>query len=390
MPAERMKPESVQVDGLVYVLGGWDNAGTTHSTVFVYDPAADSWSQAASMPAGRTAPGVAALDGQVYVVGGCLDSATCATSTNTWRYDPASDSWTELADYPQSVAWLGCAGLDGQVICTGGTNGSIAYTDTFAYNPATDSWTQLADLPYDNWAMAADAANGQLVVSGGVTQGFATVTNRSAAYDPATNTWTEIEPSNNLVYRAGGACGFYKVGGSSGGFTPTTGVEQHPEFSDCAVITDVPWFSVDPTTATLQPGESLTVTVTRDSAVDQPGTYTGAVAIGHDTPYRVDPVGVTMVVTPPNNWGKLSGTVTGTSCQGGTQPLAGALVQLNGKKDSVTLFTDASGEYAWWMPVNNSPVQMIVVADGYIPQTRNTTIVPRSEQVEDFTLTALC
>ncbi|MFS8520703.1 MAG: kelch repeat-containing protein, partial [Micromonosporaceae bacterium] len=390
MPAERMKPETVQVDGLVYVLGGWDNAGVTHSTVFVYDPEADSWSQAADMPAGRTAPGVAVLDGQVYVVGGCLDASQCLTGNNLWRYDPASDSWTELANYPRSVAWLGCAGLADQVICTGGTDGLVAFTDTYAYDPATDSWTELADLPYDNWAMVADAANGQLVVSGGVTNGFSTVTNRSAAYDPVTDTWTEIEPSNNTVYRAGGACGFYKVGGSTGGFTPTTGVERHPEFTDCDVTTDVPWFSVDPVTSTLQPGESVTVTVTMDSAVDQPGTYTGGVAIRHNTPYRVDPVGVTMVVTPPNTWGKLSGTVTGTSCQGGTQPLAGALVQVNGKQDSVTLFTDAEGRYAWWMPVQNNPVQLIVVAGGYIPQARTTMVAPRSEQVENFTLTALC
>jgi len=153
---------------------------------------------------------------------------------------------------------------------------------------------------------------------------------------------------------------------------------------------DVPWMSVTPQELTLAPGASATVTVGLDAAVEQPGTYTARVAIGHDTPYQVDPVQVTMVVTPPNNWGKLSGTITGTNCDGSITPIAGALVQVNGKQASFTLFTDDDGHYGWWMPVNNNPLQLIVAANGYIPQARNGMVVPRQERVEDFTLQALC
>ena len=31
-----------------------------------------------------------------------------------------------------------------------------------------------------------------------------------------------------------------------------------------------------------------------------------------NTPQTIDPIGVTMNVTPPKDWGKLAGTVTGT------------------------------------------------------------------------------
>src|SRR5690606_15939874 len=149
------------------------------------------------------------------------------------------------------------------------------------------------DMPYDNWAMAADAANGQLVVSGGVTQGLPRAPTGAPASDRPPNRGPGTSRPKNRGNGPGGGAGSYRAGGSTGGFTPSTGVEQHPDYTDCAVSTDVPWFSVDPATATLQPGQSLTVTVTMDPAVDQPGTYTGGVAIRHDTPYQVNPVDVT-------------------------------------------------------------------------------------------------
>jgi subtilisin family serine protease/N-acetylneuraminic acid mutarotase len=391
LPGPRQKPGVVEIDGLIYVVGGWDGAGGTTATTLIYDPATDSWSQGANMPAGRTAPGVTVLDGQLYVVGGCTTNA-CPTSNTVWRYDPGADAWTTLANFPQSTAWLACAGLDDEVICAGGTDGTSARTTTFAYDPASDSWAQRADLPYDNWAMAYASANGQLVVSSGVTQGFATVTNRSAAYDPASDSWTEIEPANTAVYRAGSACGFYKVGGSTTGFTPVTNTEVHPDFTDCDVAgVDVPWLSVSPTIFTLEPGESVTVTISLDSgAVDQPGTYTAGIGVRHDTPHAIDPIGVTMVVTPPNSWGKISGTVMGADCDHGGQPLAGALVQVSGKHQQVTLFTDASGNYGWWMASNNSPLELIVAADGFVPQTASAQIRARQETVRDFILQGFC
>jgi subtilisin family serine protease/N-acetylneuraminic acid mutarotase len=392
IPGPRQKAEVVTVDGLIYVLGGWDNAGATMATTLIYDPATDSWSSGAAMPAGRTAPGAAVLDGQIYLVGGCTTNA-CPTTNTVFRYDPGADAWETLANYPESTGWLACGGLDGAVICAGGTDGTTTSTATYAYNPASDSWSERASLPYDNWAMGYAVANGQLVISGGVTQGFSVVTNEGARYDSALDAWSGIEPSNQSVYRVAGACGFYKVGGSTGGFTPQPFAEMHPDFGECLVDVDVPWLSVSPLSATLAPGQSVTVTVSMDSgATDegQPGTYTAGVGIGHDTPYAVPPVGVTMNVTPPNNWGKIAGTVTGVSCQGQENPLSGATVQINGRQQQVTLSTDAQGGYARWMASNNSPLTLIVAHSGYQPQTRQVTLRPRQTVIANFALSAIC
>jgi len=143
---------------------------------------------------------------------------------------------------------------------------------------------------------------------------------------------------------------------------------------------DLPWLEVSPASATLDPGQSVTVTVGMDSGAteeNQPGTYGAGVGIGHDTPYDVPTVGVEMVATPPNNWGKVAGTVTGVDCDGSVSPLGGATIQLNGSREQIALTTDADGGYARWMASNNNPVRIIVAHDGYQPQTDQVRLRPR-------------
>jgi hypothetical protein len=107
------------------------------------------------------------------------------------------------------------------------------------------------------------------------------------------------------VSSAGGAgsCGFYKVGGLSGsatGAAPTTDSEMLSGFNVCGV-TAIPWMSENPATVTLQPRQSVKVTVTLSATtadnVTQPGTYTTAIGFEQDTPYVVNPENVTMNVT---------------------------------------------------------------------------------------------
>lgn len=391
LPAERVKPEVVEYDGRIYILGGWDGDGTTHRTVYVYDPDRDVYRELAPMPAGRAAPGAAVVDGQIYVVGGCSGVDSCAQSNTVWRYDPSTDSWDTLADYPETVAWLGCAGLDGQLYCAGGSRPDFfdsASASTYAYDPATDTWTRRADLPYENWGMAYAAANGQLVVSAGVTNGSSELTNRGAAYDPAADRWTEIESSNRAVFRAAGVCGFYKIGGFDD--APVSDTELHPDFRDCAISSGLPWLSVAPENVTLQPGEQAQVTVRIDGAIEQPGTYHAGVGVRHDTPYGVDPVDVTVTATPPNDWGKVAGTVTSVDCQGNERPLPAAVVRINHAQGGVTRFSDAGGGYAYWIASSNNPVELIVSSSGHVPQSRAVRVSPRRTAVEDFALRQTC
>jgi N-acetylneuraminic acid mutarotase len=388
MPVAREKPAVAAVNGKLYVSGGWDTSGNPVARTDVYDPASNSWSTVSPNPHPAAAPGVAVADGKIYYVGGCGD-AFCTTNTNVVSYDPTADAWSSLAAYPHNDAWEGCGGINGKVYCAGGTDGAATFKNGFVLDPGANSWTAIADMPIDLWASAAGAANGLLLESGGVTNGFSTITNQGVVYDPSADSWTALPNNQFPRYRAGGSCGFYKVGGSSGGFSPTPDSEVLSGLDQCGVV-DVPWLAEAPTTATLQPGQSFTVTVTLSATtaakVFQPGTYTAQLGVSSNTPYRVDPINITMTVTPPNGWGKITGTVTGTDCKGNTAPLRGVQVQATGKGYSFSLKTDANGNYAFWAPAGSNPYTLIASRDGWISQTTKVNIKAQKTTTVNFNL----
>jgi N-acetylneuraminic acid mutarotase len=272
MPVGREKPGVAAVDGLLYVTGGWDTFGTPIAETDVYDPSTNTWSTVAPNPSPTAAPGVAVADGQIYFVGGCADGA-CTPSSHVSRYDPGSDTWDSAASYPTTDSWEGCAGIAGSVVCAGGVNGSVTLTHGWSYDPGSDTWSPIADMPFDLWGSAYGGPNGMLVQAGGVTNGFNTVTNQAIAYDPGTDSWANLPNAPTARYRSGGSCGFYKIGGSSGGFSPTPDVEKLSELDQCGAATDVPWLSEDPTSGEVPAGSSQDVDVTVDTHGLAPGVY---------------------------------------------------------------------------------------------------------------------
>jgi len=387
MATEREKPVAAFIDGRMYVVGGWGVSGDPMPNLEIYDPASNSWSSGATAPMAFAASGVAVLGGKMYVVGGC-DTDVCGHN-EVFVYDADANSWSQVADYPQLTSWLGCGAIGGQIYCAGGTNDTADLSAAYVYNPATDAWSPIASIPVDLWGGGAVAANDMLLLSGGVTASSTVITNQGFGYDPATDTWSPIANSNFTLFRGGSACGFYKVGGSPGGFNPRNSAEVLPGFTECIASQDVPWLSMTPTSFTVQPGTRVQVTVTLDASnidiVSQPGAYAAKITFTTDTPYTVAPVDVTMNATPPKTWGKIMGTVTGASCAG-VIPLPGATVQIDTWAAHYTLITDASGVYALWLDKRNNPLQLIVAKDGWQPQTKKVKITQGLTTVQDWRL----
>jgi hypothetical protein len=393
MSAAREKPGVGTIGGLLYVSGGWDTNGNPMAATAAYDPGSDSWTNIAANPAPRAAPGTAVANDQLYLVGGCAD-AFCTPSSTVVRYDPASDSWATLAPYPATTSWISCGGIDDLVYCAGGINGSTTPTDAFVYDPAANAWSAIADMTFNLWGSAFASANGMLLISSGLS-GSSTLTNQGLAYDPGTDTWTALPNAQLPRFRGAGACGFYKLGGSSvAGFSPTPDSERLSELDQCGV-TDVPWLAEDPTTFTVDPGQTVDVTVTLTATpangVDQPGTYTAQIVVKHDTPDTIPPIDVTMNVTPPKTWGKVAGTVLGRDCQGNTAPLNGAQIHINGQFGYMfDLSTDAAGKYARWLDTKYSPLTIIASKDGYISQTKSKITLKKGKTTTvNFTLQKL-
>jgi N-acetylneuraminic acid mutarotase len=276
MPVAREKPGVAAVNGLLYVTGGWDTIGNPIARTDVYDPSTNTWATVAPNPSPTAAPGVAVLDGKIYFVGGCADGS-CTPSAHVSRYDPASDTWDSVASYPTTDSWESCGGVNGMIYCAGGVSGSTTFSSGNGYDPGSDSWSPIANMPIDLWGSVYGAANGMLVVSSGVTQGFNTVTNQGFTYDPSSDSWTALPNATFPRYRAGGSCGFYKIGGSSAGFSPSPDSEKLSELDQCAAFTDVPWLSENPTSGTIQPGGSTVVSVTVDTHGLAPGSTYNAI-----------------------------------------------------------------------------------------------------------------
>ncbi|WTA40459.1 carboxypeptidase regulatory-like domain-containing protein [Streptomyces sp. NBC_00846] len=395
MSVAREAPQAAAYGGKLYVFGGWGANGNPVAKTEIFDPLTGAWSTGADNPkpyAGADNPkpyagaAVTVLGGKIYIVGGC--ASTCGT-TDVQVYDPASNSWSSGAEYPESIAWLGCGGVADKVYCAGGMSGSTTTKHAYSYDPSSDSWTPVADLSIDLWGTGNSAAAGKLLVSGGVTNESGTLTNRGYTYDPGSNTWTALPNSSRTFYRGGSVCGFYKVGGTTGSFVAFTTSDLLPGYDQCDATTDVPWLAEDKTDVTLQPGESVDVTVSFNAnlaEITQPGTFTAQLLISAKTPYGIVPVPVTLAVNPPRTWGKITGTVTGTDCTGTPTPLAGATVQITTKWAKCTLKADRNGHYQFWLDVRNSPLTVTASKDGWASQTASTKIKPRKPTTVDFTL----
>ncbi|MGH3499421.1 MAG: kelch repeat-containing protein, partial [Nocardioidaceae bacterium] len=381
-------------NGTMYLVGGWGPT-ETQSTTYAYDPASDSWTQMEDLPTAVAAEGLANVGGKLYAVGGCT-TLRCIPAVSTVQvYDPASDSWTQVADYPTTVAFPSCAGVDGQLVCAGGNdaNAHRNLTATYIYDPASDSWTQGADMPTPLWGSAVGASGGKMQVATGVGDG--TVTNEAFEYDPAADAWTELPNANNAVFRGSGACGLYQVGGATPevfGSEPHPWSELLPGYGQCGP-TGVSWLSEDMTEFDVAPGQSVSVRVLVDSGVvSQPGDYMGSLAVITDSPYSMEPVGVTMHVQPPRSWGKITGTVTDAASG---DPIPGTAVQICTMLDrtsgqcgpvTYTLKTDAEGRYQLWLNKGYNPLEIIAAKDGYQPKVTITRLHKGETTVANFAL----
>ncbi|SCE65902.1 Serine protease, subtilisin family [Micromonospora coriariae] len=147
------------------------------------------------------------------------------------------------------------------------------------------------------------------------------------------------------------------------------------------------WVSFDRPSVTLAPGESVTVEATMSADVDQPGAYSAAISASTNTPYSVGEVPVSMNVTAPKTWGKVTGTVTSAATG---EPLGGAIVQVTGGKGyRQTLVTEDDGTYAYWINSTVSPLTLVVAVQGYAPETAKVTLKAGKTVTQDFSLDPL-
>lgn len=178
----------VAVNGKIYVIGGFATGmWSPVNTVYAYDPQSNAWTEKAPMPTERGALAAGVIDGKIHAVGGALKKFLRLKNTGAHEvYDPATDTWTEAADIPTPRDHLTVSVLGGKLYALGGRI-DVDFGNNLdlneAYDPATGQWQTLAPLPTKRSGITSQAVNGKIFVFGGeATEG---TFDKNEAYDPA-------------------------------------------------------------------------------------------------------------------------------------------------------------------------------------------------------------
>ena len=209
MPTQRSYFDTCVVNGKIYAIGGeTDRFGDMAvSTVEMYDPKTDTWTQKADMPTSRVTS-TSVVDGKIYAIGGekthkrrigpGVGHDTIDLSI-VEMYDPVTDTWTQKADMPTPRS-ASTSVVNGKIYAIGGTalNQKQWRLDTVeVYDPATDTWARAKSMNHARDGAAISVVDGKIYVMGGT--GWPQIPNHPGpflssmeVYNPKTNQWREI------------------------------------------------------------------------------------------------------------------------------------------------------------------------------------------------------
>jgi hypothetical protein len=367
----------------VIVLFNDTTSGAT--TLHRYNIATNTW-DTPPVPAGFPGNGLWAHDtvsllrfaGQnvCYISGGATTPGGGNTSA-LYEYHPDTNTVVNLGNFNYLaggfafhaswfVPWIGA---DGAVCVGGGVNsGSTVSNGTQCYDIAAGVFNaanaDLGTMPSGLWGMADDVlyegGDYQLWVSNGADAGFALWPN-SAYYSENSGTWVTGPTPPTTVYRVEGTniaaadgCSFYVGGGSTGGFTPSTGHNRNfsAECPPTAGV-DVPWLGEVPITGTVPASGTLDAqgmlsvtllfTATTAVGVDQPGDYYATLRVQGDPALQVP---VTMTVLPDADMGQLHGYVL-DNCT--LEPVEALVSITSGDPITETTSDPDTGYYSAWL-----------------------------------------
>ena len=137
------------VGGLIYYIGGLEGwPGPQADTVYIYDPATDSFSRGRADAAGPGARAASRCTAAKSITPGVLyadGEDVSSTEAVGWFdvYDPVTDTWASLPEMPRVRDHFHAAVVDGVFYAIGGRDTTINATNPFV--DAFDFATQTLD-----------------------------------------------------------------------------------------------------------------------------------------------------------------------------------------------------------------------------------------------------
>jgi hypothetical protein len=184
----------------LYVIGGFNAAGASLDTVYVFDGSA--WRAGPRLPVAVDHPSAASLNGQVYLAGGHTFGRD---SARLFRLD--GDHWTELAAMHYARGGHALVPVQGKLFAIGGNSlrGNVGPVE--AFDPGANTWTVLSPLPAPRNHVSGFVLGNRACVAGGRSP----TTARVDCIDAGDGSWSPL-PDLPRATSGGGAISF--VGGA--------------------------------------------------------------------------------------------------------------------------------------------------------------------------------
>ncbi len=183
-----------ELNGKLYLLGGYPGSRLTVRTVQIYDLASDRWELGPPLPQLNNHGMAASVNGKIYLIGGQTTADNPSYVDTVYELDPAKGAWVEKARMPTARSSGVAVVHDGKIYVAGGRppRGS----DFAVYDPRSDHWQVLPSLPTQRNHFTGAAINGRIHVVGG-RQGDGLsplMTTAHEVFDPQSWSWTTAAP----------------------------------------------------------------------------------------------------------------------------------------------------------------------------------------------------
>jgi uncharacterized delta-60 repeat protein len=236
---------AIYLGGKIYKFGGLlQNLGFPSNALEIYDIISNTWTVGANYPMAVTSLAAFSQGNFIYGAGGQGQGAEGIAKT--YRYEPATNTWDDaaIADLPATRYGAAAAFYNGGGVVAGGNVQSIGLSaSVISWNPASNTWSTLPSLLGARSFMKGGILNGSLYIVGGSTNtSFFTTDNQNLTCTPGSPTPTVTPtPSPSLTPPSTP--------------TPTPGATLTPTATPTPTLTPTPTPTPTPTlTPTATPG----------------------------------------------------------------------------------------------------------------------------------------
>jgi N-acetylneuraminic acid mutarotase len=181
LPAAIEETGAAVAGGKLYVMGGFDAAGRSLTSVYVYD--GTSWQGGPTLPLAVDHPSAASLDGNVYLSGG---HSFGRTSAQLIRFDGAS--WSSLASMRYARGGHTLLTAQGRLYAMGGNNAAGNVGPAEVYDPSSNAWSTLPSMPVPRNHVSGFVIGSDVCIAGG----RAPTTARVDCFDTAQGAWHQL------------------------------------------------------------------------------------------------------------------------------------------------------------------------------------------------------